>query len=167
MAFVTKECKCIRNAPLAQLDRAFGYGPKGRGFESLKARHVGAKFALLRLVFLSATENKPSTRSLVPPFHKSHAGLTCSVVNALTTARCRYRLFASSRAFNSRLCNAENIFYMWLRHAEASVVSLASAFLLSQSAHRGPFFSTLSPAIAVVPWAHCRAAFFHHEKTPF
>ena len=38
MAFVTKECKCIRNAPLAQLDRAFGYGPKGRGFESLKAR---------------------------------------------------------------------------------------------------------------------------------
>ena len=52
MAFVTKECKCIRNAPLAQLDRAFGYGPKGRGFESLKARHVGAKFALLRLIFL-------------------------------------------------------------------------------------------------------------------
>ena len=38
MAFVTKECKCIRNAPLAQLDRAFGYGPKGRGFESSNAR---------------------------------------------------------------------------------------------------------------------------------
>ena len=51
MAFVTKECKCIRNAPLAQLDRAFGYGPKGRGFESLKARHVGANRTLLRLVF--------------------------------------------------------------------------------------------------------------------
>ena len=29
-------------APLAQLDRAFGYEPKGRGFESLKARHVAA-----------------------------------------------------------------------------------------------------------------------------
>ena len=26
------------HVPLAQLDRAFGYGPKGRGFESLKAR---------------------------------------------------------------------------------------------------------------------------------
>ena len=30
------------NAPLAQLDRAFGYGPKGRGFESPKARHEKA-----------------------------------------------------------------------------------------------------------------------------
>ena len=28
------------NAPIAQLDRAFGYGPKGLGFESLWARHV-------------------------------------------------------------------------------------------------------------------------------
>ena len=26
-----------RHAPLAQLDRAFGYGPKGREFESLRA----------------------------------------------------------------------------------------------------------------------------------
>ena len=28
-----------RKAPIAQLDRAFGYGPKGLGFESLWARH--------------------------------------------------------------------------------------------------------------------------------
>ncbi|GEM_PF-2276143 len=28
------------NAPLAQLDRASGYGPEGRGFESLGARHT-------------------------------------------------------------------------------------------------------------------------------
>ena len=27
-------------APLAQLDRAFGYGPEGRGFESLRARDM-------------------------------------------------------------------------------------------------------------------------------
>ena len=27
-----------RNVRLAQLDRAFGYGPKGRGFESSNAR---------------------------------------------------------------------------------------------------------------------------------
>ena len=27
---------------LAQLDRAFGYGPKGRGFESSNARDFGA-----------------------------------------------------------------------------------------------------------------------------
>ena len=29
-----------RNVRLAQLDRAFGYGPKGRGFESSNARYV-------------------------------------------------------------------------------------------------------------------------------
>ena len=27
----------VRHAPLAQLDRASGYGPEGRGFESLTA----------------------------------------------------------------------------------------------------------------------------------
>ncbi len=29
---------CCMNVRLAQLDRAFGYGPKGRGFESSSAR---------------------------------------------------------------------------------------------------------------------------------
>ena len=29
-----------RNVRLAQLDRAFGYGPKGRGFESLRAHSL-------------------------------------------------------------------------------------------------------------------------------
>ncbi len=29
-------------APVAQLDRVFGYEPKGRGFESLLAYHVKA-----------------------------------------------------------------------------------------------------------------------------
>ena len=30
--------KHVKNVPLAQLDRVFGYEPKGRGFESLMAR---------------------------------------------------------------------------------------------------------------------------------
>ena len=34
-AIITK--LSARHAPLAQLDRAFGYGPKGREFESLRA----------------------------------------------------------------------------------------------------------------------------------
>ena len=34
-------------ALLAKLDIAFGYGPKGRGFESLTARHVGASSAYI------------------------------------------------------------------------------------------------------------------------
>ena len=33
-----KVLKRQRNVRLAQLDRAFGYGPKGRGFESSNAR---------------------------------------------------------------------------------------------------------------------------------
>ena len=31
-------------APLAQLDRAFGYGPKGRGFEFFTARQYLSMF---------------------------------------------------------------------------------------------------------------------------
>ena len=34
-AIITK--LSVRHAPLAQLDRASGYGPEGRGFESLRA----------------------------------------------------------------------------------------------------------------------------------
>ena len=33
----------LRHAPLAQLDRASGYGPEGRGFESLTACQKGPK----------------------------------------------------------------------------------------------------------------------------
>ena len=29
----------LRTAPVAQLDRVFGYEPKGRAFESLRVRH--------------------------------------------------------------------------------------------------------------------------------
>ena len=41
----------VRNVLVAQLDRVFGYEPKGRGFESLQARHIGAKLALLRFFY--------------------------------------------------------------------------------------------------------------------
>ena len=33
------ERKALLYAPLAQPERVFGYEPKGRGFESLTARH--------------------------------------------------------------------------------------------------------------------------------
>ena len=45
-----------RNVRLAQLDRAFGYGPKGRGFESSNARTVTV-LVKTRTVF-SYTEGK-------------------------------------------------------------------------------------------------------------
>ena len=31
----------VANALVAQLDRVFGYEPKGQGFESLRAHHIG------------------------------------------------------------------------------------------------------------------------------
>ena len=36
--------RAVGNAALAQLDRVFGYEPKGRGFESLTPRHESASF---------------------------------------------------------------------------------------------------------------------------
>ena len=35
-----KRSALIKDALLAQLDRVFGYEPKGQGFESLRAHHV-------------------------------------------------------------------------------------------------------------------------------
>ena len=34
----------FRNAPVAQLDRASGYEPEGREFESLRAHHLSLQF---------------------------------------------------------------------------------------------------------------------------
>ncbi len=42
----------LRNALLAQLDRVFGYEPKGQGFESLAARQVKATPWVLLLFFM-------------------------------------------------------------------------------------------------------------------
>jgi hypothetical protein len=36
--------KSLKYAPLAQLDRASGYEPEGREFESLRARHFTSVF---------------------------------------------------------------------------------------------------------------------------
>ncbi len=63
-----------------------------RWFESSHSDHVEAKFALLRL-FLYKKVIRPLP--CFSSFTKSHARLTCSVVNALTTVRCRYQLFVS------------------------------------------------------------------------
>ena len=51
--------------PLAQLDRVFGYEPKGRGFESLKARQQEAPIAsrwVLLVVLVFITQNPANFR---------------------------------------------------------------------------------------------------------
>ena len=57
----------ILYAPVAQLDRVFGYEPKGRGFESLIARHVGMDFVSIRFFYFM---KKSVIRSVIPPFRK-------------------------------------------------------------------------------------------------
>ena len=49
---------------LAQLDRAFGYGPKGRGFESSNARVKTSKINYFRGFFAIATwkENRSESK---------------------------------------------------------------------------------------------------------
>lgn len=57
------------NVPVAQPDRVFGYEPKGRGFESLQARHKKAPFLGL-FVLLIIKDFHP----LMPP-KKAHCPL--------------------------------------------------------------------------------------------
>ena len=64
------------NAPVAQLDRVLGYEPRGREFESLRARHLKQRVRyknLARFVFLAA---KPKSS---PP--KRRAGIKASKVS--------------------------------------------------------------------------------------
>ena len=84
----------LGNAPIAQLDRVFGYEPKDRGFESLWAYHVAASL-LVRRIFVSKTRlHFVGGRSF---FVKKHARLNCSLVYAFATFCCRYHLFAGMR----------------------------------------------------------------------
>ena len=68
----------------------------GWGFDFMRPFHAGAKFALLRLIFLPAAE-KQAVRPIpcFSSFTKNHASLAGSVANVLTTARCRYPLVAN------------------------------------------------------------------------
>ena len=71
---------------IAQLGSALRSGRRGRRFKSCYPDHVEAKLSLLRL-FLCKKVIRPLP--CFSFFTKSHARLTCSVVNALTTVRCR------------------------------------------------------------------------------
>ena len=76
---------------VAQFGRALRSGRRGRRFKSCHPDHVGTSYACSD--FFSKKISHPLHCS--SSFTKSHARLTCSVVNALTTVRCRYQLFVS------------------------------------------------------------------------
>ena len=61
-------------------------------------RHVRASFISLALIFFKIRVRSYRGSSF---FVKRHAWRSCSVVNALTTARCRYHLFTILRAFGT------------------------------------------------------------------
>ena len=54
--------------PVAQLDRVFDYESKGRGFESLRARHVVVDYVLFATTFLLKSHRL--THAVAPPFRK-------------------------------------------------------------------------------------------------
>ena len=56
------------HAPLAQLDRASGYGPEGRGFESLTAYQKAPEIVRFQelFVFLCMLHEKKSVQHRIP-----------------------------------------------------------------------------------------------------
>ena len=64
----------VVNAPVAQLDRVFGYEPKGRGFESLPAYHLWNNFCIPSKSY-SFFVRKPHNYALFRAFGKFSEGL--------------------------------------------------------------------------------------------
>ena len=52
MVYYNKQDNRNTYVPVAQLDRVFGYEPKGRGFESLQARHKKEMIDVISLYIL-------------------------------------------------------------------------------------------------------------------
>ena len=80
-------------------------------------------------------------------FAKSHARLTCSVVNALTTVRCRYQLFAScvgvSPPAKTVKTSSPQAAYRLRRLFAKAAGALIPQRLLSEKVHAAPL--SLSP----------------------
>ncbi len=79
---------------MAQLDNAADSDSEERGFESLRAGHVGAKSALLRLIFCLRQKISHSFSPLLLLFAKIPLGPPARPKTPFMTARCRYQLFA-------------------------------------------------------------------------
>ena len=64
------------------------------GIFFVKASQVGAKFALLRLIFCLRQKNKPSVRFLAPPLPKKVTlRLRCTLASVLATLQLATNLF--------------------------------------------------------------------------
>ena len=54
---MSTEARATVQGPLAQLDRASGYGPEGQGFESLGVRHRSPVFEKAQVIFFVIRKN--------------------------------------------------------------------------------------------------------------
>ena len=79
----------LKSAPVAQLDRANGYEPLGREFESLRAHHLPS-FVFLFSGFFNFLRNGKATWGIPVHGKKSDGG---SLVTARVRDSCRLRSF--------------------------------------------------------------------------
>ena len=66
-----------RHAPLAQLNRASGYGPEGRGFESLTAYQSGMQ----AMMQVACVPLRFFTETLIPSGRRQDGFRTTTIVN--------------------------------------------------------------------------------------
>ncbi len=102
-------------------------------------RHVAASIISLAATFLQRSPAR--SFRCVSSFAKSHARLACSVVNALTTARCRYQSFAGLSL------------YQYLKSASLSL-PLDTSLRMSHRSRRRFLFQA-----NVISHSFCRSSF--------
>src|SRR6266699_3402612 len=89
----------VYRAPLAQLDRASGYEPEGREFESLRARHsfhaVAKKFPTSGLGRLGPT-SKFNPTLLASRRRYSSSSCVCEYLSVVRKEECRIHCFCKS-----------------------------------------------------------------------
>ena len=112
MARQKPDKKRIRYAPVAQLDRASGYGPEGREFESSPARQIKSTLrGAFNLDFLVGEDsNRAVLRSKIAVFRWTTAKPAC------VPARCAGRIFR--RLYETALKTALGGFYFWQEKPE-------------------------------------------------
>ena len=69
-----------KSQPLRWVVIWFGCEPEGGSIYTVAMFHVGAKFALLRRLFMPMAKKPSSARSLAPPLQTAPASLGCDLV---------------------------------------------------------------------------------------
>ena len=131
--------------PLAQPDRVFGYEPKGRGFESLKARQKEAPIALRWVLLFALVLNSEPPKN----FCKKKFFITCA--SCLTHHTALYARLGSESLKLSHPCFPLITCAPYLRHPTAYNARLGSE---SRKAVIPPFTRLGSEFLKAIPFPH-------------